>query len=136
MKNVAILLRALQFYAHSAHNLAKGSTFFEDHEFFGELYPAYESDYDSVVERMIGLEGLNGDADVCDILKKACEIATEKNCQPSETAFATILATEKNLCREIDSAMMGASNGTQNLLQDIADRSEQRQYKLARKLSP
>ena len=45
--NLLTILRFLQFYTHNAHNLLRGPTFFQDHEFLGELYPAYEVDYDA-----------------------------------------------------------------------------------------
>lgn len=129
MKNVAILLRAMQLYAHAAHNLTHGKEFFQDHDFLGDLYPVYEADYDNVVERMIGLKG---DCDINAITKAACNIAT--SAKLGESPFAVLLATEKNLCDVIAKEMSASSNGTQNLLQDIADRSEMRQYKLSRRL--
>ena len=54
MEKLATKLRYMQFYAHNAHNMCKGDTFFSDHEELGELYGTYEGLYDSVVERMIG----------------------------------------------------------------------------------
>jgi len=55
MIQLIIVFRALQLVAHHAHNLTKGLTFFEDHDFFGDLYGKAEGYYDSVVERFIGL---------------------------------------------------------------------------------
>jgi DNA-binding ferritin-like protein len=129
MKAIATLLRALQLYAHNAHNLASGCNFLQDHEFLGELYPAYEGEYDSVVERMIGMDmeldlpALNCDA--CDIVSKA---KTGDCC----TNYKVLLATEKSLCVEIKKVVGSCSTGTQNLLQGIADNSEMRQYKFKR----
>mgnify|MGYP001605842147 CR=1 FL=1 len=56
MEEVAKTLRFMQFYAHEAHNLCSGDTFFSDHDHLGGLYSAYEGEYDSVIERMVGLE--------------------------------------------------------------------------------
>lgn len=131
MHNTAIILRALQLYAHNAHNLAKGKTFLEDHEFFGELYSAYEGEYDSIVERMIGL---GEEPDLNDITKQAADAATANEFKDNENAFSVLLVTEKELCSSIEKDMTDASNGTQNLLQGIADNSEMRQYKLKRRL--
>jgi DNA-binding ferritin-like protein len=131
MHNTAIILRALQLYAHNAHNLAKGKTFLQDHEFLGELYPAYESEYDSLIERMIGL---GEEPDLNDITTQAATAAAANGFSDNETAFGVLLVTEKELCASIDKEMEGASNGTQNLLQTIADNSEMRQYKLNRRL--
>ncbi len=131
MKTTATLLRGLQFYAHNAHNLAKGEYFFADHEFLGDLYEEYEGNYDSVVERMIGTDGT---APLAEINKTACSMVEGKKADDCELAFKTILATEKDLCRQIAVDSKGASIGTQNLLADLADKSEMRQYKIGRRI--
>lgn len=131
MKSIASILRALQLYAHNAHNLASGPTLFQDHDFFGGLYEAYEGEYDSVVERLIGEEG---DAPLGEITKDACEMAGRKEAAPSEVALKTILATEKLLCAEIKKVVPKSSDGTQNLLQGICDTSLVRQYKIQQRL--
>lgn len=131
MDGIAIILRALQLYAHNAHNLAKGKTFLEDHEFFGELYSAYEGEYDSVVERAIGL---GEDIDLNAVTKEAANAATGNDFKDNDTAFSVLLVTEKELCDAISKAIPEATDGTQNLLQGIADNSESRQYKIKRRL--
>lgn len=131
MKNIAVFLRALQLYSHNAHNLASGKTFLQDHDFFGGLYEAYEGEYDSVVERMIGIDG---DAPLNEITESACEMAVRKNPFPSEDALRVILATEKMLCKEVAKVVPGVDDGTQNLLQGICDTSMVRQYKIGRRL--
>lgn len=134
MDSLITQLRALQFLAHRAHNVIKGPTFFEDHEFLGELYPAYEEAYDSAVERAIGLgtEKLN-------LAKINVAAAQMSDILPNETKpepfFRAILKGEKDLCGMIDEAVKKASQGTQNLLQGFADESEARQYKLKQRLS-
>ncbi len=132
MKNVAVILRALQLYAHNAHNLAKGKTFLEDHELFGDFYAAYEKEYDSVVERMIGL---GQTVDLRAICQEACDLACG-SALPSdnEKALQTLLATEKSLVEDIEKVYEDGSCGTQNLLAQIADNSEARQYLLIRRL--
>jgi DNA-binding ferritin-like protein len=131
MHNTAIILRALQLYAHNAHNLAKGKTFLQDHEYLGELYSAYEGEYDSLVERMIGV---GEEPDLNEITKEAADAATANEFKDNDNAFSVLLVTEKELCSSIEKDMTDASNGTQNLLQTIADNSEMRQYKLKRRL--
>ena len=127
MKNVAILLRALQLYAHEAHNKhCGGCNFLQNHEFLGELYAAFESDYDSVVERIIGL---TGDCDIDSITESAAEIACKAKTGDALTAFAVLMATENNLRDLCTKENKSATLGTQNLLQGIADKSEMRHYK-------
>lgn len=134
MDSLIIQLRALQFLAHRAHNVIKGSTLFEDHKFLGKLYPAYESAYDSAVERVIGLglEKLN-------IAKVNIAAAKMSDIMPDETKpepfFRAILKGEKDLCGMIDEAVKKASQGTQNLLQGFADESEKRQFLIKQRLS-
>lgn len=130
MKQVACILRALQFYAHNAHNLAKGKSFFEDHEHFGELYAAYEAAYDGVIERMIGL---GDNPDLVEILEKACGMV-KKDPVDNEDAFEVIMGTEYSLKEELEAANEGASLGTQNFLQGLADLSEQRCYLIGQRL--
>ncbi|MFY8062356.1 MAG: ferritin-like domain-containing protein [Usitatibacteraceae bacterium] len=131
MNDLAALLRAMQLYAHAAHNLAKGKTFFEDHEAFAAFYGAYAAEYDDVIERIIGIEG---DADIAAITKAACDVINE-NPESSEKAYSVLLASEKRLCKLVDQHNKSASLGTQNLLQGIADKSEMRQYKIKRRLA-
>ena len=134
MDSLITQLRALQFLAHRAHHVTKGPTFFEDHEFLGELYPAYEAAYDSAVERVIGLG-----TEKLSIAKINIAAAKMSAILPDETKpepfFRAILKGEKDLCGMIDEAVKEASQGTQNLLQGFADESEARQYKLKQRLS-
>lgn len=131
MKTIATYFRGLQLFAHNAHNLAKGPTFLEDHEFFGSLYGTYESAYDSVVERMIGL---GEEVDLAAITKEACAIAGSKKIGTNEDSYKVILATEKVLREEISKVVKSASDGTQNLLQGLADDSEKRTFLISRRL--
>ena len=131
MKDLIVTLRASQFVAHNAHNLAKGATFFEDHEFFGEAYAAYESAYDSVVERSIGL-GM--DIDLNEATQKAAKELDEYPVVTVGLCYQHLLESEKEICNQISMLTPGSSIGTQNLLAQLADDSEVRQYKIQRKL--
>ncbi len=133
MKTLAKLYRQAQLYAHMAHNLAKGPTFFEDHEFFGEAYAAYEEAYDSVVERMIGqAPDEDFSQTLLEINQSACAAlypATSNN-----ACLGELLEMEVMICAEIAVASVGASPGTQNLLQGLCDLGEVRQYKIQQRL--
>jgi len=135
MKDLAIALRAAQLFAHNAHNSTTGCTFFSDHEFLGEAYPAYEEAYDGVVERCIGLAI---DIDLCEITlaaaKAACKGISATSLTDSVNDFNNLYAMEKAICACVDDAINGTSNGTQNFLQGIADNSEMRQYKICQRL--
>lgn len=132
MDRVAISLRFMQLFAHNAHNLTSGTTFFQDHEFYGELYPAYEAAYDSVVERIIGsgdpdLKG--GKIDLVAFQRKAVDML-EKIEFSNTRGFSALLDAEKSLCKAVEEEVKGRSQGIVQLLGDIANASEMRQYKL------
>jgi DNA-binding ferritin-like protein len=132
MNQIATIYRSAQFYAHMAHNIAKGQTFFQDHEFLGELYSAYESAYDSIIERMIGL-GQNPDISGI-TMDAATMISDHDSNQSTQTCLSYLLSTEKSICAAIKEQVSKSSVGTQNLLQGLADESEMRQYKLGQRL--
>jgi len=125
--------RAAQFFAHNAHNLTKGATFFEDHEFLGELYGAYEAAYDTLVERAVLLE-MNPDPRT--ITKAAADRVAKLPLSLGATAFNAILDMEDDICAAI-TAMMKTDlpQGTLNLLQGLADESEKRQFLMERRVS-
>jgi DNA-binding ferritin-like protein len=130
---LAIKYRSAQFTAHMAHNLVSGPTFFADHAFLGELYSTYEDGYDSLVERAIGLGqspnivALTSNA-VVDFKDKAGSLGN------AQSMFKTLLGVEKELCSMIAGLVKDATDGTQNLLQGLADESEVRQYKIGQRV--
>ena len=129
MKDLAITLRSAQLVAHNMHNLVKGLTFFEDHEFFGGLYSDYEGMYDDVVERLIGLGEM---PDLVEINKQACAKATAVDVagMNADAMFSAILSIESTIQSQSSSYGKSASFGTNNMLADIADKSEKRCYKI------
>lgn len=128
MHNLATLFRAAQLVAHEKHNTVQGPTFFEDHEYLGDLYGTYESAYDGVIERMIGLGETpkisDGNIQAADLAKWFCDLEDIKNWPK------IFLEIETRVQKEVDSCCKGASSGTLNFLQGLADESEQRVYKL------
>lgn len=130
---LALQFRSLQLYAHCAHNLAFGSTFFSDHEFFGSAYGAYESAYDAVVERMIGL-GMK--FDIFKLQQSAGELIGQSRMESSDAAFKFLLMSEEVLCRLVEKCIAEKeySQGTVNLLAQFADDSEGRIYKIEQRL--
>lgn len=133
MIKLATHLRYMQFYAHNAHNMCQGDTFFADHEELGDLYGVYTGLYDSVVERMIGL------GNAVDLVKIQVEAAKmlDGEAMPTDfsSAFAGLLTCEQELCKIISEANEGASLGTQDLLQAMCNDAEMRQYKFQKRLS-
>lgn len=132
MKELAIMLRTKQLLAHNGHNMVSGVAFMQDHEFLGELYPEYESAYDSVIERIIGLYG----HDSLDIIAIQTAAVQKLAQYPNSEFFNSLLHCEKEMCSHIEKLckVAGVTQGTINLLADIADKSEVRQYKLKARL--
>lgn len=134
MKRLLITFRAAQLFAHYGHNVVSGSSFFADHAFLGDLYDAYTESYDAIAERVIGKGAAE---DLLSINITAAELAKEvgkDNPTKAQVLFKILMSIEKDICKEIDKAMESASSGTQNLLQGLADASEQRQYKIKQRL--
>ncbi len=133
MHNLAILFLEMRFYSHRAHNICKGETFFSDHKFLGGLYETYDAAYDAIIERMIGLG--KEEVDIPAITTKACSIFS-KSSRDSTTKqfFQHLLASEELVCDSVKDMVKGATDGTQNMLQGLADESEVRQYKLRQRL--
>lgn len=134
MNALIIHLRFMQLFAHAVHNLCKGATFFEDHAFFGDAYESHEADYDDVVERTIGLFG----PQTVDFKKIAMMAAHElEQADLSAQVFEQQLKHEQELCSMIDSLCKhkAANQGLVQLLGNIADKSQVRQYKIKQKLS-
>lgn len=127
MHKLATLFRAAQLMGQRFHNLAKGPSFFSDHAALANFYEAYESAYDDLVERMIGT-GQN--PDIAKINSDACEMFQQTTVlKTNDEFFSRLLKSEGEFCREIAIGVKsGCSEGTCNLLQDLADQSEKRQY--------
>lgn len=134
---IAALLRGAQLYAHHAHNNVKGLLFAPDHEFFGELYPVYETAYDGCVERYIGLCGKPVES--LKLAKDAIELISDlpTECGENNHAFYQgVLHIEKALCGYIESCVKAPdmTEGTRQMLGTLADESEVRQYKVKQRL--
>lgn len=128
---LATLLRAGQVYAHHAHNTCNGPQFFSDHEFLGEVYAAYENDYDAVIERHIGLGGEKPDS--YEIMRDALDLLDSL----SEDCFASLGIIDKsicNMCSELCN-QKGTSEGTSQLVGEICNQAEMRMYKLRQRLA-
>jgi len=137
MKELLSLLRAMQIYAHSAHHLCKGPNFFSDHEFFGNVYSEIEEDFDGVAERIIGLYGeehlqlQNLMSAVIVKLQGAPSIGLENN----KPLFEHQLKMEDQLCSLIKQVIAaGVTPGVEQLIGEVCNKSEMRQYKIKERL--
>lgn len=137
MKELLVLLRAMQIFSQNAHHLVKGPTFFEDHAFFGDVYDAVADDFDSVAERIIGLYGPEHldlaplMAGVVNKLSGAPSVGVESN----KVYFEYLLNMEESLCKLTEKIIAaGVYPGTEQLVGEIANKAEMRKYKIKQRL--
>lgn len=138
MKDLAILLRSINLYAHSAHNLCARVVFLQDHEFFNEIYSAANVAYDSVIERIIGLYGEEAVPALPEQLEALHQILSqlpEKGVKENAIYFQVLLEKQKMVCEKIEElCKSGLPQGTIQMLGNIADASEVLQYKLKQRI--
>ena len=136
MKELAILLRAMNLFAHSAHTLVARTPFHSDHEFFG-VYSELDDDYDAIVGRMIGLFG-EEPAELGSIVAGAAQkLAGSPSIGVKENSIFYVkqLQFEKELCSLISKVIAaGVSPGTEQTLGTICEKSEIRQYKCQQRI--
>lgn len=137
MKELLVLLRSMQMFAHSAHHLVARAPFHADHEFFSSVYKEAESDFDGVAERIIGTMGeehmelsslMMG---VMANLKGAPSVGVKEN----SSFYMFQLALEDKLCALVASIVsQDVSPGIEQLVGDICNRAEMRKYKIKQRL--
>lgn len=124
-----VYLKYMNIYAHISHNYLGGETFFQDHEFLADLYEKYEEIYDSLVERFIGLDK---SLDIIKVHKSAIDAVTVP--KSYEECFQELLKCEEFVCEACKEMSDKATLGLGNMLAQIADDSEARQYKIKQRL--
>jgi DNA-binding ferritin-like protein len=136
LRLLLVQLRSMQLFYHNCHNLTKGQAFFGDHPAFNDFYSEIEDQYDSVVERAIGLYHEPLDLSILlPAISKNLEMVLGDYNTPEDMLNGG-LALEKELikiCDLVEDNPM-ATLGTKNLIAGIADSSEIRSYKLNQRL--
>lgn len=131
LEALAAHLRAMQFLYHNFHHLVSGPSFFSDHGFFGDSYSEIESNYDSVVENMIG-DGST--PDLKELTHNSAKIMLGFYSQ--DGFFNSALIAENSLQSLIESISKGdIDQGTTNLIGGIAEMSKTRTYKIKQRIS-
>jgi len=83
------LLRGMQLWYHAAHHVTRGTGFFGDHaDAYGGFYEALTEDFDSAVEKAIGLTNDEEMANPCKITEMALQVLHKFPCPPTLTALA------------------------------------------------
>jgi DNA-binding ferritin-like protein len=136
LDTIAVQFRYLQLYAHIAHNISHGSTFYQDHDVFGDLYGKYEEEYDMVVEHMIGLG-----VDFClfEVTDRVNTVLQENKPDDvfNELFFQNILSGElliQGLVKECNDHQQDYTVGTINMLAQMSEDSENRCYRIQQRI--
>jgi DNA-binding ferritin-like protein len=137
MRDILVHLRAMHLFAHNAHNLVARAPFHSDHAFFGETYEALSDAYDSVAERIIGLmgeEALKPQTLLLEVGEKL-KMAPSTGVKENKVFYQFQLMMEQELCKKISMTIAaGVSPGTEQMLGDLCDKSEVRQYKIKQRI--
>lgn len=132
---LACQLRMMNLYYHNSHNLVKGSSFKGDHELFADFYEQTSANYDDVVERGIGL-GLDKVASLSgqlSLISQKIDGLPEVNSNLER--FAVSLSVEQELCKIVEVICYSkVSPGVEQLVGEIGNQSEMRQYKIKQRL--
>jgi len=138
MREILKQLRLIQLFAHGAHNFCGRTPFHSDHEFFGEVYSTVEGDYDSVIERIIGLLGEEAvqyqslHSEVAQRLQQLPSVGVKEN----STFYQVLLQLDNELCSKISEVIKGGSvsPGTEQTLGAICESAEIRDYKIKQRI--
>lgn len=126
---LAIYFRALNLYAHQAHNMVKGDEFFQDHAFFADLYSKFDDFYDQLIERHIGT--IDSNVDLYEIVNKSATLLKGQSNDWCETIHLSL----KNLLDKLEKYTKGCKRGgTINLIQGMQDEIEIILYKLQQRM--
>lgn len=131
-------LTALYVAHQSAHWRASGESFYGDHQLFQRMYEETADEVDQVAERLLGITG--DDSLVDPSRRLAMASAAIKNILSNGDLASSLLIAEKAFVKQIAGildaleAMGQLSDGTENLLQGIADKHEEHVYLLSRRV--
>lgn len=132
---IAIQLRMMQLASHHIHHIVSRALFFQDHEAFSDFYKQLEDDYDGVAERIVGF---SGSLDIQLLNKEVFQKlnTVQFNTAENKDLFKQLLILEKELCSlcNLLDKSPDTSSGTKQLVGDICNLSEIRQYKIKQRI--
>ena len=131
---IIIQLRAMQLFYHHCHLTVSKALFFQDHLALGDFYEALEDDYDRVSERLIGLYGSDGF--LLPVISKQVDakLAAVVPYKENVQCFEQGLKMEQELVAMCTAVGKSLTFGTEQLLGDVCDKSEGRQYKIKQRI--
>lgn len=137
MKELLVLLRAMQLFSQNAHHLVKGPLFHQDHEFFGGVYEDVAKDFDDLSERIIGVYGeapMHLQQLISAVSAKLVD-APSINIPDNKQYYEYLLKMEKKLCQLVEQIIAaGVDVGIEQLIGEQCNKSQARQYKISQRL--
>lgn len=138
MIELAILVQSLKMYAHAAHHICARVVFNQDHDTLSAIYTQADSDYDDLIERYIGIYG-DESLDEAKIITSAAQKMTQmplKDAKENKELLKACLDTIKEINAKIEPLCKNpkTSQGTIQMLGDIANRNEVTIYKLKQRI--
>jgi len=137
MKALIEHLKAMHMYFHFAHLAVARASFIGDHKYFKDAYEAIFDDLDSVIERGVGLFSEALLSQIAIMFENAVikvKSLPVGNVADNRVFFENALALEQTLCDLIANLAKSATVGTEQLVTEIANKSEVRQYKIKQRL--
>lgn len=130
-----IYARAMQLYYHYCHNLAYGTSFHQDHAFFGASYAEMEDDYDALVEYFISIHGNSSfkTSKVSELVHEELEDLDIENMECVEM-YQKAIELEKKFQGYLGKINESGSMGLQNAVQGMATKSDVRLYKMRQRV--
>ena len=133
MTEILYRLQALYQFYKSAHWLAKGELFYQDHKLFERLYEGFDDEMDTLVELLLATEGEDKEFEPALIMKEATKFIpnfgdTKANMKSAAKAEEELL----QIIQEIDDK--DVSVGLFNHLAAIAQAHTSKGYLLHRAL--
>lgn len=138
MLDLAVCLLCLKFYAHKAHHVVARVAFIPDHDLLGEIYSKADADYDDVVERFVGLHGDEAldEQKIMEAAVQKCAKYPLKGVKENKELLKVCLESLKEINSKIEPVCKkpGATQGTIQMVGNIADKNEVLIYKLQQRL--
>jgi DNA-binding ferritin-like protein len=131
-------LQALYAAHQSAHWRSSGDSFYGDHQMYQRMYEDIREEIDDVVEKMLGTTG--DDALVEPTRMLVAATTAMKTLVHAGDAASSLLIAEKTFLKQLCSIIEAMdsigklTDGTDNLLQGIADKHEEHVYLLSRRV--
>jgi DNA-binding ferritin-like protein len=134
MLELAVLVKALELFSHSAHHIVARAVFIPDHEMLGGIYSKMNTDYDNIIERFVGLKGSEAldEQQVLQAAVQKCGASSLKGVAENKAVLLVCLQHIKDINAKIEVLCKepGVTQGSIQMLGNIADANEVLIYKL------